>query len=52
MSATAPRRKSAPFVVLQQTQHWRRINGRWYRDAVVLVDGQPRLYSLLDEVAA
>lgn len=38
----------APLEVVHLTQHWRRIGGHWYRDAVVLVDGQRRLYALPD----
>jgi hypothetical protein len=53
MSTTLRRRPraAAPLQVVHLTQHWRRIGGRWYRDAVVLVDGHQRLYSL-PEVAA
>lgn len=37
------------FTVTALTQHWRRIGGRWYRDAVVtLPDGTRRLYALPD----
>jgi hypothetical protein len=35
----------------QWTQHWRQIDGAWYRDAVAirLADGQRRLISFLDD---
>lgn len=52
MSATSRARKAAPFTILETTQHWRLIRGRWYRDVVVLVDGQRRLYGIPDGVAA
>lgn len=34
----------------QWTQHWRKIDGTWYRDAVAirLSDGQRRLVSFVD----
>jgi hypothetical protein len=53
MTATTRRRRgAAAFEVEQLTQHWRVINGRIYRDAVVvLADGSRRLYSL-PEMAA
>lgn len=51
MSATTRPRKSA-YVIVETTQHWRLIRGRWYRDCVVLVDGQRRLWGIPDEVAA
>lgn len=54
MNATATRRKSAEpaFEVVTWTQHWRRIDGHWYRDAVARVDDELRLVSIPDEVAA
>jgi hypothetical protein len=50
MSATTARQRlaAAPFEIVEQTQHWRRIDGRWYRDVVVLVDGRRRLYGIPD----
>jgi hypothetical protein len=53
MTATTRRqpRAASPFRVVELTQHWRLINGRWYRDAVVDVDGETRLYSLPDVAA-
>jgi hypothetical protein len=49
MSATTARKRLAePFEIVQATQHWRRIDGRWYRDCVVLVDGRRRLYAIPD----
>lgn len=39
------------FQIVQWTQHWRRISGRWYRDAVAIhpVHGISYLVSFLDE---
>lgn len=37
------------YVVETYTQHWRLIDGRWYRDAVVrLSDGRRRLFAIPD----
>lgn len=56
MTSPLRRKKAATqpaYVIVQETQHWRKIDGRWYRDAVVrLADGQQRLYAFPDEVAA
>ena len=48
MTSAQVRRARPGFEVVALTQHWRRIGGHWYRDAVVLVDGQRRLYALKD----
>jgi hypothetical protein len=50
MSATTRRRRNvaAPLEVVHLTQHWRLIKGRWYRDAVVVVDGEQWVYALKD----
>lgn len=42
------------YKVISWTQHWSLIGGAWYRDAVAvrLADGQRRLISVLDELAA
>jgi hypothetical protein len=37
-----------PLEVVHLTQHWRLIKGRWYRDAVVVVDGEQWVYALKD----
>lgn len=35
------------MTIVQTTQHWRIIRGRWYRDCIVrLADGQLRLYAI------
>jgi hypothetical protein len=55
MSATTRRRRSAaPFEIVEWTQHYRLINGRWYRDAVArrTADGALRLVSYPDTEAA
>lgn len=51
--AAGPRAGGAPLVVETITQHWRRIDGRWYRDVIiVLPDGTRRLYPFPEESAA
>ena len=54
MSTPLRRRKSAPaFEIVEWTQHYRRINGRWFRDAIARTsDGQLRLVSYADTAAA
>lgn len=41
------------YRVLTWTQHWSRIDGAWYRDAVAirLADGARRIISVLDQSA-
>jgi hypothetical protein len=40
------------YTVVQWTQHYRQINGAWYRDAIARrSDGALRLVSMLDESA-
>lgn len=41
----------AGYEIVSWTQHWSRIHGAWYRDAVArrLSDGALRLVSVLDD---
>jgi hypothetical protein len=55
MSATTRRRRSAApsFEVIEWTQHYRRINGHWYRDAIARrTDGALRVVAFPDTAAA
>jgi hypothetical protein len=57
MNATATRRRRSAeptFEVIEWTQHYRRINGRWYRDAIARrsTDGALRVVSYLDQAVA
>lgn len=47
MNATTP----TGYEVLSWSQHWRRINGAWYRDAIArrLTDGALRAISVLED---
>jgi hypothetical protein len=41
------------YTVVQWTQHYRQIDGAWYRDAIARrSDGQLRLVSMLDAAEA
>jgi hypothetical protein len=41
------------FQLVAWTQHWTRIDGAWYRDAIAvrLADGERRLIAVLDVTA-
>jgi hypothetical protein len=57
MNATATRRRrrsAEPFELIEWTQHYRLINGRWYRDAVArrTADGALRIVAYPDTEAA
>lgn len=54
MSTPLRRRKSAPALeIVEWTQHYRLVDGRWYRDAIARTsDGQLRLVSYADTAAA
>lgn len=53
MSIRLPRRQ-APYVLVEYTQHFRLIDGRWHRDLVLRRRGDGALIvrPVLDEVAA
>jgi hypothetical protein len=57
MNATATRRRRSAepqFELIEWTQHYRLINGRWYRDAVArrTADGELRIVAYPDTAAA
>jgi hypothetical protein len=55
MNATSRRRRSAPArpVLLSWTQHWRIVDGAFYRDAVVrMPDGREAVMPVLDRSEA
>ena len=52
LRARRPRR-ALPYLVVERTQHWRIIDGRFYRDCVVqLADGRQQLRSVRDDLVA
>lgn len=46
-SATLDREPADSYVVIQWTQHWRKLDGYWHRDAVVReADGSTWIYAM------
>jgi hypothetical protein len=54
MTTNLRNRKRPPrYVLVERTQHWRRVGNYWYRDCVVeLADGQRRLVGVRDDLVA
>jgi hypothetical protein len=47
------RKRPARYVVVEPTQHWRRVDGAWFRDCVVqLDDGRRRVLGIRDDLVA
>jgi hypothetical protein len=47
------RRRSPRYVVVERSQHWRLVDGVFYRDCVVqLADGRRRLVGVRDDLVA
>ncbi len=47
-------RKRAPrYVLVERTQHWRRVDGEWFRDCLVqLPDGRCRVLGVRDDLVS